>query len=421
MTTLSTRLRAALCAALLLPGALAPLPAWADRADRALLRQAFEQAGLSAKADGKVELLDEIIDVIAKRHVDARNSHPLAEKAAAAIATKTASVDEAFQAATAELTHSLDPHTAYLSPSEWADMQVSVSGRFSGVGMELTMKDKAVMVITPIDGSPAAAAGIKTDDQVLAVDGASVEGQSLAQVVSRIRGPVGKEVRLRLRAPGGAEREVTIVRDLIRLHPVKGRLEGDVAVVRISQFSGGVSAMLRDELATLEKQAAFGLKGVVLDLRRNPGGVMDEAVRMSDLFLGAVPIVSTKAREPDDDEQRSGRAGEILSGLPMAVLIDGGSASASEIVAGALRDNRRAVLVGQKSYGKGSVQVLEKLSEGGIRVTIARYYRPSQQPVDGIGITPDIEVAPVEGADPQLQRALEAVRGTTIPAAQKRP
>lgn len=386
-------------------------PAAADRADRALLRQAFEQAGNSPdNAESKVELLDEIIDKIAERHVDAPQTHPLAAKAAAAIAAKPAPVDEGFRAALAELSHVLDPHTAYMSPAEWSDMQVSVSGRFSGVGMELALKDKAVVVVAPIDDSPAAAAGIKTDDRVLAVDGDSVDGLSLGQVVGRIRGPVGKEVRLRLRGPGGDEREVRIVRDLIRLHPVKGRLEGDVAVVRISQFSGGMTAMLRQELQELDRRAAFGLKGLVIDLRRNPGGVLDEAVRTADLFLGAVPIVETKARDPDDNEVRHGRSGEVLPGLPMAVLIDGGSASAAEIVAGALKDHRRAVLVGQKTYGKGSVQVLERLSEGGLRVTIARYFRPSHQAVDGIGIPPDVEIAPAEASDPPLMRAIEMVR-----------
>ncbi|MGE4279945.1 MAG: S41 family peptidase [Magnetospirillum sp.] len=386
--------------------------AWADRADRALLRDAFQKAGQTEQAaEPKVELLDEIIEKIAARHIDARSTHPLTEKAAASIAAKPASLEEGFQAATAELTHVLDPHTAYLPPSEWKDMQVSVSGKFSGVGMELAMKDKKVMVVSPIDGSPAAAAGIKPDDQVMAVDGEPVEGRTLSQVVSRIRGPVGHDVRLLLQSPDGKQREVTITRDIIRLHPVKGRLEGDVAVVRVSQFSGGVSSMLRQEIQELEKQSAFGLKGIVLDLRRNPGGVLDEAVRMADLFLGAVPIVSTKAREPDDSENRSGRAGEILPGVPMVVMIDGGSASASEIVAGALKDNKRAVLVGQKSYGKGSVQVLQEVSEGGIRVTIARYFRPSNQPVDGIGITPDIEIAPSETGDSQLDMALKTVRG----------
>ena len=400
----------ALRTGLVLAGLVLAAPAWADRADRAVLRQAFEQSGNTvASAEPKVELLDEIIDMIAKRHVDARSPHPLAQQAAAAIAAKPMAVDQAFQAALAELTHRLDPHTAYLSPSEWSDMQVSVSGKFSGVGMELAMKDKAVVVIAPIDGSPATQAGIKSDDRVLAVDGDSVDGLTLAQVVGRIRGPVGKEVRLRLRSLDGAERELRIVRDIIRLHPVKGRLEGDVAVIRVSQFSGGTAAMLRQQLLELDSHAAFGVKGVVLDLRRNPGGVLDEAVRMADLFLGAVPIVSTKARDPDDDEQRAGRAGEILPDVPMAVLIDGGSASAAEIVAGALKDHRRAVLVGQKSYGKGSVQVLEKLSEGGLRVTIARYFRPSSQAVDGIGIAPDIEVAPAETGDPQLERAIALV------------
>nr|CAM75625.1 Peptidase S41A, C-terminal protease [Magnetospirillum gryphiswaldense MSR-1] len=245
---------------------------------------------------------------------------------------------------------------------------------------------------------------------MLAVGGESVDGLTLGQVVARIRGPVGKEVRLRLRNPAGADRDLAIIRDVIRLQPVKGRLDGDIGYVRVSQFSGGVAALLRSQVMELDRQSAFGLKGLVLDLRRNPGGVLDEAVKMADLFLGDVAIVSTKARNPADNDSRYGRQGEIVAGTPMVVLIDGGSASASEIVAGALKDQGRATLVGQKSYGKGSVQVLEEVSEGGVRVTIARYFRPNKQPVDGVGISPDIEITPAENSDPQLERALEVVR-----------
>lgn len=403
--------QALLATSLLATALLWAQPSWADRADRETLRQAFVKAGIGLKlAEPQVDLLDEIIDTIAERHVDARDSHVLAAQVATAIAAKNQPLDDAVKAALTELTHSLDPHTAYLPPNEWNDMQVSVSGKFSGVGMELAMKDKAVMVVSPIDGSPAAQAGIRTDDRVLAVDGDSVDGLTLGEVVARIRGPVGKEVRLRLRNPAGTERDLTVIRDVIRLQPVKGRLDGDIAYVRVSQFSGGVAALLRTQVLDLDRQSAFGLKGLVLDLRRNPGGVLDEAVKMADLFLGDVAIVTTKARNPADNDSRYGRQGEIVPGIPMVVLIDGGSASASEIVAGALKDNRRATLVGQKSYGKGSVQVLEALSQGGVRVTIARYFRPSQQAVDGVGITPDHDVAATETGDPQLDRALELLR-----------
>ncbi|KAF0220311.1 MAG: putative carboxy-terminal-processing [Rhodospirillaceae bacterium] len=404
-------MRSFLALALVAAIVLWPQHSRADRADRETLRQAFQQAGISLKlAEPQVELLDEIIDTIVERHVDARDSHVLAGKAAAAIAAKNQPLDQAVKAGLAELTHSLDPHTAYLPPNEWNDMQVSVSGKFSGVGMELALKDKAVLVVSPIDGSPAALAGIRTDDRVLAVDDESVDGLTLGQVVARIRGPVGTDVRLRLRDPAGIERDLTITRDVIRLQPVKGRLEGDIGYVRISQFSGGVSALLRNQVMELDRQSAFGLRGLVLDLRRNPGGVLDEAVKMADLFLGDVVIVSTQARNPADNDNRHGRQGEIVAGIPMAVLIDGGSASAAEIVAGALKDQGRATLVGQKSYGKGSVQVLEEVSQGGVRVTIARYFRPNKQPVDGIGISPDIEIIPAENSDPQLERALEVVR-----------
>lgn len=393
-------------------------PVVAGTLERQMLAQAYAKAEITGPdVAHDVALLDEIIERFAERHVDHPDIGILAQKAADSIAASPPSSSAAaFKAASAALTQALDPHTAYLPEGQWTDMQVTVAGRFSGVGMELSLKDDTIRVVAPVDGSPAAKAGIKTDDTVMAVDGRDISGLSLGEVVGLIRGPVGSTVMLRLRCKDGTQRDAAIVRDVIRLHPVSGRLLGDVAYVRLAQFSGGVAAQLREQINSLDKQSAFGIKGLILDLRSNPGGLLEEAVKVSDLFLGAVPIVFTKGRDPKDDEQRTGRKGEIMAGIPMAVLIDGGSASASEIVAGALHDNHRARLVGEKSYGKGSVQVLEELSEGGVRVTIARYFRPNHQPVDQMGIPPDIAIAPADddddnsGNDVQVRRALESLR-----------
>ncbi|CAA7614457.1 putative carboxy-terminal-processing protease [Magnetospirillum sp. LM-5] len=387
----------------------------ADRADRALLTQAFSQAGLETpKAKAKAELLDEMISKIVEVYVEPKESHQISEAAAKAVRElkPPQSPDDAFKAATTAMSEVLDPHTAYLTPADMDDMRTSFSGQFGGVGMELTMKEDQVVVVAPIDDTPAARAGIKVDDRILKVDGTPTAGQSLMQVVSKIRGKVGTPVTLTLATTNGVTRDVVLKREIIQLQAVKGRLDGsDVAYVRVTQFAGGTAANLRSTLLDLEKAAGGRLKGIVLDLRRNPGGLLDQAIAVADLFLGDVPIVSTTGRRSQDRQVYSGRIGEIMPGLPIVVLIDGGSASASEIVAGALKDHRRAVLVGQKSFGKGSVQTILDLSEGGMRVTTSRYLRPSTQPVDKVGITPDIVTEPVEGSDPQLDRALKVVRG----------
>ena len=392
--------------------AAAAVPALADQADRETLRQAFEHVGMAKEAAGHdIELLNEIIDEYADRHVDGPDSHMLAATAAAAIIAAPAG---GFRAATAALTQALDPHSTYLPEQEWKDMQVTVSGQFSGLGLELAKKDQAIVVIAPVENSPAAEAGILADDQILEINEQPVQGLPLTEVVHRIRGPVGSPVNLLLRSRDGRDRRLSLVRGIIHLHPVAARLMDDVAYVRLSRFSGGVTALLRQKLDDLNHQAAFGVKGVVLDLRGNPGGLLDEAVKVSDLFIGAVPIVITKGRAPDDTHRRMGHRGEILAGVPMVVLIDDNTASAAEIVAAALHDNHRALLVGQKSYGKGSVQILEGLSEGGVRITIARYFRPNQQPVDQIGIPPDITVETKDGetkdgGDRQLEQALTSL------------
>jgi len=393
---------------------LLPASACADRADRALLTQAFTHAGISqGESRAKAELLDEMIDKIVEVYVEAKDAHLLADAAAKALAEikEPPTPDAAFKAAAAALTAQLDAHTAYLSPADMDDMRASFTGQFGGVGMELTMRDDQVVVVAPIDDTPAARAGIKIDDHIVKVDGQPTTGLSLMQVVARIRGKVGTTVRLTLQDTAGAVREVGLRREIIHLRPVRSHLEGgDVAYVRITQFAGGTAHAVKAALVELDRQAAGRLKGIVLDLRRNPGGLLDQGIAVADLFLNDVPIVSTAGRRPGDSQTYNGRTGEIFATLPIAVLIDGGSASASEIVAGALKDNGRATLVGQKSYGKGSVQTILSLSEGGMRVTTSHYLRPSRTPVDKVGITPDVAQDPVEGSDNQLTEALKLLR-----------
>jgi carboxyl-terminal processing protease len=391
--------------------------AQADRADRAALQAAFAHAGFEGEpARAKAALLEEMIGRIADVYVEPRQSRDLIDGAVQAVRAlpKPSTPEVVFRAATESMAKTLDPHTTYLSPSDMDEMKVTMSGEFGGVGMELSMKDEHVTVVAPIDDTPAARAGVVAGDRLTHVDGQSVAGLSLTQVVSRIRGRAGTSVALILVRADGANqtRNVTLTlrRDIIRVVAVKGRLEGDVAYVRVTQFAGGVAQTLQRTLLDLDKSASGTLKGIVLDLRRNPGGLLDQAIAVSDLFLGDVPIVATTARRAEDRHVYNGRVGEILASLPMVVLIDGGSASASEIVAGALHDNRRAVLVGQKSFGKGSVQTVLPLSEGGLKVTTARYLRPNTLPVDQIGIDPDIAAEPAEGSDPQLERALKAVK-----------
>lgn len=392
--------------------------AHADTADRAALNAAFRQAGLdNATAGAKARLLDQITELVAESYVEPRDAHTLATAAAAAIAAQPPGSPAAavVKAGTDAVSARLDPHTAYLTPAEWADMKTVVDGRFSGVGMELAADPSGIRVITALDGSPAAKAGITPGERIIAVDGQSIDGQSLAQVVALIRGPRGKPVTLSLVKDATGPRDVTVIRDTISLHPVSGRLDGDIAIVRLNQFVGGAADLLKDTLGQLDAQAAFGIKAIVLDLRRNPGGLLDQAVEAADLFLDDQAIVTTRDRANRDGQTLRGRRGQILPGRPMVVLIDGGSASAAEILAGALHDDGRAVLVGQKSYGKGSVQSLLRLSEGGMRLTIARYFRPNGQAVDGIGITPDAVVANAETGDAQLDRALALLRAALSP------
>lgn len=290
----------------------------------------------------------------------------------------------------------LDPHSAYLNPRNFRDMQVQTRGEFGGLGIEVTQEGGYIRVISPIDDTPAARAGIRPGDSITHLNGSSTQGLTLQEAVEQMRGARGTSLRITIRregAPGPIE--LTIVRDVIRPQIVRFRLEGnDIGYIRITSFNEQTETNLRRALTTLRQQAGSNLRGLVLDLRNNPGGLLDQAVQVTDSFLDQGEIVSTRARRTEDAQRWNARSGDIAAGLPVVVLINGGSASASEIVAGALQDHRRAVILGTTSFGKGSVQTVMPLggNNGAIRLTTARYYTPSGRSIQATGIVPDLEV-----------------------------
>jgi len=292
----------------------------------------------------------------------------------------------------------LDPHSAYLNPRNFRDMQVQTRGEFGGLGIEVTQENGYIRVISPIDETPAARAGVKPGDFITHLNGTSTQGLTLQEAVEQMRGERGTAIRLTIRREGEQRPiEVSITRDVIRPQVVRYRLEGnDVAYIRVTSFNEQTDTNLRRAMTAMRQQAGNNLKGVVLDLRNNPGGLLDQAVQVADDLLEQGEIVSTRARRPEDAQRWNARAGDITGGLPIVVLVNGGSASASEIVAGALQDHRRAVVLGTRSFGKGSVQTVMPLggNNGAIRLTTARYYTPSGRSIQSTGISPDIEVQP---------------------------
>jgi len=289
----------------------------------------------------------------------------------------------------------LDPHSSYLNQRSYRDMQVQTRGEFGGLGIEVTQENGYIKVISPIDETPAFRAGVKPGDLITHLNGASVQGLTLQEAVEQMRGERGSAIKLTIRREG-AERplDLSITRDVIRPQVVRFRVEGgDVGYIRLSAFNEQTEAALRRAMSTIRSQSGAALKGIVLDLRNNPGGLLDQAVQVSDDFLDQGEIVSTRARRAEDAQRWNAKAGDIAQGLPMVVLINAGSASASEIVAGALQDHRRAVVLGVKSFGKGSVQTVMPIpGNGAIRLTTARYYTPSGRSIQATGIEPDIEV-----------------------------
>ncbi|WP_439522096.1 S41 family peptidase [Marivita sp.] len=308
-------------------------------------------------------------------------------------------VDEGdlIEAAIDGMLTSLDPHSSYLSPDDAADMRVQTRGEFGGLGIEVTQEDGFVKVVSPIDGTPADDAGIEAGDFITHVDGDSVLGLTLDSAVDMMRGPVGSEIIITVVREGEAEPfDVSIIRDTIKLTAVRTRLQGEAVVLRVTTFNDQTYSNLEEGLAE-QIEAAGGMdsvEGIVLDLRNNPGGLLNQAIRVSDAFLEKGEIVSTRGRNPEDGDRYNATPGDLANGKPIVVLINGGSASASEIVAGALQDHRRAIVVGTKSFGKGSVQTVMPLrGDGAMRLTTARYYTPSGRSIQALGVSPDIVVA----------------------------
>src|SRR5437870_3613486 len=293
--------------------------------------------------------------------------------------------------------NALDPHSSYMDPKSFRDMQVQTRGEFGGLGIEVTMEDGLVKVVTPIDETPAAKAGILANDIITQLDGEQVQGLTLNQAVEKMRGPVNTKIKLTIMRKGQDKPiEVSLTRDIIRVKSVRSRVEGDdVGFIRISQFNEQTSEGLKKAIADITTQVGKDkLKGYVLDLRNNPGGLLDQAISVSDAFLERGEIVSTRGRNAEETQRYSARAGDLTNGKPIIVLINGGSASASEIVAGALQDHKRATVIGTRSFGKGSVQTIIPLGSGNgaLRLTTARYFTPSGTSIQAKGISPDIEV-----------------------------
>ena len=291
---------------------------------------------------------------------------------------------------------SLDPHSNYMNAKAFRDMQVSTRGEFGGLGLEVQADNGLIKVVSPIDDTPAARAGMKAGDLITMLNGQTVQGLSLSDAVDKMRGPPGSNIRLTIKREGvDTPIDVTMQREVIHIQVIKSRLvDNDIAYIRLTSFSEQADAGLRRAFQQLRQQAGGNLKGVVLDLRNNPGGLLDQAVQVSNDFLNRGEIVSTRARRPDESQRWDAKPnGDITGGLPLVILTNNGSASASEIVAGALQDQRRAVIVGTRSFGKGSVQTVIPLpGNTAMRLTTARYYTPSGRSIQGLGITPDVEV-----------------------------
>ena len=301
---------------------------------------------------------------------------------------------ELIEAAIQGMLNSLDPHSTFLNPKAYGEMQVHTRGEFGGLGIEVTMENGLVKVVSPIDDTPAYRAGMQSGDFIVGIDGEPVFGLTLAEAVERMRGPVNSEIVITVQR-GGVEKpfDVAITRDVIRIRSVKYRAEGKVAFIRVTSFNEQTDSGVEKAMGELRQEIGDSLQGVVIDLRNNPGGLLDQAVSVSDAFLEKGEIVSTRGRGSRGGQRFNARAGDIAEGLPVVVLINGGSASASEIVAGALQDHRRAIILGTRSFGKGSVQTVIPLpGEGAMRLTTARYYTPSGRSIQASGIEPDILV-----------------------------
>ena len=302
---------------------------------------------------------------------------------------------------------SLDPHSSYLPPTDYDEMQVETRGEFGGLGIEVTMEDGFVKVISPIDDTPAARAGIQPGDYITEINGKPIIGQTLNDAVKEMRGEKGTEIEITILREGVDPFQVNLVRDVVQQKSVTWKEEANnIAYIRVSTFNERTGALLEEAVEGINRDIGPKPAGIVLDLRNNGGGLLDEAVKVSDFFLSGGEVVSTQGRRPIDVERRNATKAEVFKGVPLVVLINGGSASASEIVAGALQDRGRALVVGTTSFGKGSVQSVIPLGaeRGAIRLTTARYYTPSGRSIQALGIEPDIMVTPVRLTEEELAK-----------------
>jgi carboxyl-terminal processing protease len=330
----------------------------------------------SAETYKQLNLFGEVFERVRAEYVDDTSDNSLVESAINGMLT------------------SLDPHSNYLNTKNFNDMKVQTRGEFGGLGIEVSMENGLVKVVSPIDDTPAARAGLKPGDLITHLDGEPVQGMTLPEAVEKMRGPVSSEIKLTIRREGRDPFDVKLTRATIKIQSVRSHLEGEnIGYIRVTTFNEQTDTGLNNAMKNLKQQAGNKLVGVVLDLRNNPGGLLDQAVSVSDAFLEKGEIVSTRGRRGEDAQRYNARAGDIAGGLPMVVLINGGSASASEIVAGALQDHHRAILLGTRSFGKGSVQTIIPLpGHGAMRLTTARYYTPSGRSIQAKGIDPDIVV-----------------------------
>jgi carboxyl-terminal processing protease len=349
--------------------------------DPAPVAQAAPPSTLSAEAFGQLQLFGHAFELVRRKYVDRPDDAKL------------------IQSAVKGMLAGLDPHSSYMDAKRFREMEIQTRGEFGGLGIEVTMEDGLVKVVTPIDGTPAARAGIQSGDIITDVDGQPLKRLLLDDAVDKMRGPIDSKVRLRIIREGSNQPiEMTLVRQLIQLASVKHRMEGDdIGYIRITQFDGRTSAELKRAIVAVRLEIpANRLRGYILDLRNNPGGLLDEAIAVSNVFLNQGEIASTRGRAPDATERFVAKpmGGDLASGKPLIVLVNGGSASSSEIVAGALQDRKRATIIGTRTFGKGSVQSIIPLggSDGALRLTTARYFTPSGRSIQAQGIVPDVEV-----------------------------
>jgi carboxyl-terminal processing protease len=359
-----------------------------------------QEADQRASVYEQLDLFGDIFERIRAQYVEEVNSEELIEAAINGMLT------------------SLDPHSSYLSANDAADMRVQTRGEFGGLGIEVTQEEGFVKVVSPMDGTPADDAGMQAGDFITHVDGQSVLGLTLDEAVEMMRGPVGSEIIITVVREGTPEPfDVSIIRETIKLTAVRTRAVGDTVVLRVTTFNDQTFPNLEEGMRK-EIEALGGMEnvnGFVIDLRNNPGGLLTQAIRVSDAFLDKGEIVSTRGRNPQDGERFNATAGDLAEGKPVVVLINGGSASASEIVAGALQDHRRAIVIGTKSFGKGSVQTVMPLrGDGAMRLTTARYYTPSGRSIQALGVSPDIVVQqpPIRPAEETEEEPASAANGS---------